>query len=126
MFSELDPEELELVARVTSESLYEPGEVIYVDGDEGDEMLVLVDGSVRVTKTRGDRVELIRTYHAGEHVGELALLRGGSRIADVTAGDQGAHGIVLGRTEFRSIIEERPLVAVGMLETLADRIAAQT
>jgi CRP-like cAMP-binding protein len=126
MFSELDPEDLELIARATAEVRYQAQEPIYVDGAEAREMLVIVAGSAVVSKARGSNVDLIQTYGPGEHVGELALLGGGVRSADVTAGDEGLHGIVITKDDLTSILEERPTVALGMLTTLAQRLAHQT
>ncbi|MEA1903220.1 MAG: cyclic nucleotide-binding domain-containing protein [Actinomycetota bacterium] len=126
MFAELDPEDLELVARVTTERRYEPSARIYKEGDKGDEMLVIVRGSAVVSTLEGSTRRQIQTYGPGEHVGELALLRAGVRSADVTAGDDGAHGLVLTRTELMSVLEERPSVMMGLLTTLARRLAEQT
>lgn len=126
MFSGLDPEDLILVARFTKEVRFDPKEVIYREGDPGTELLVVVDGLAVVTRTRDGMRHLIETYGSGEHVGELSLLTGGRRSADVEAGDVGLHGLVVGKSELIAILEERPAVAVGMLGTLAARLVEQT
>jgi hypothetical protein len=126
MFSELDPEDLELIAKATAEVRYPAHEPIYHDGDEAREMLVIVEGKAVVSRTHASTFELIETYGPGEHVGELALLGGGRRSADVTAGEEGLHGLVITKDDLLSILEERPAVALGMLTTLAQRLAHQT
>jgi HEAT repeat protein len=126
MFRDLDPEDLELIASVTTEIRYGPEEVIYVKGTEGDEMLLIVDGTAVVTKGSGDSTEVIVSYGAGEHVGELAILGGEARSAHVTAGEDGLHGLVVTKVDLLSILEERPSVAMGMLATLARRLVDQT
>lgn len=126
MFSELDPEDLELLARSTSEVAYEPDELIYREGGEGDEVLMIVEGSAIVSIERGGQVRAINTYGPGESVGELALLGSGVRSADVTAGEEGLHAVVMTRPDFVSVLEERPSVALGMLSTLAGRLVEQT
>jgi HEAT repeat protein len=120
MFSDIDPEDLERVAFVTIERRYRPDESIYEEGAQADEMLVIVAGSVEVRHHDGN---LIRTYGAGQHVGEMALLRGGTRVADVIAGAEGLHALALSAPELQAILEERPEVAMAMLATLADRLA---
>jgi HEAT repeat protein len=120
MFSLVDPEELERVAAVTTERRYEPGELVFRYGTVGDEMLVLITGEVEVRRPGGER---IRVLTAGEHVGELALLSGRVRAADVVAGGDGVHALVLGERELEAILEERPEVAKAMLATLAERLA---
>lgn len=119
MFSEIDPEDLERVASVTTERRYEANEVIYHEGDTGNEMLVIVTGEVEV---RRGREPVIRTFGAGQHVGELALLRRGTRSADVIARADGVLGLALGASELEGILEERPEAAMAMLATLAERL----
>lgn len=126
MFAELDPEDLEILARATDEIAFEPRETIYAEGGEGSEALMIVDGAAIVSITRNGETRIINEYGPGDSVGELALLRSGVRSADVTAGDEGLLGVVMAKTEFMSILEERPSVALGMLATLAERIAQET
>jgi len=126
MFSELDPEDLALIAATTAEVVYEPTEPVYVVGDAGSEMLVIVDGSAVVTMGSGRDQHVIHTYGPGEHVGELALLTGEPRSADVHAGEEGLRGLALSMTDLMSVLEERPTVAIGMLGTLASRLIEQT
>ena len=126
MFSDLDPEDLDLIARTTSERLYEPGAAIFLEGDAGDEMLVVAEGSVVVTVAEGSDRRFIRSYGSGDHVGELSLLTGRSRSADVHAGEDGARGLALSASDLMTVLEERPTVAMGMLGTLASRLIEQT
>jgi HEAT repeat protein len=126
MFAGLDPEDLELIAANTTEIRFEPGERIYTDGEPGTEMLVVVGGSAVVSKMRDEARTQISTYGPGQIAGELALLIGGRRVADVDAGEEGLHGLVLTGSDMLSILEERPTVGMGMLGTLATRLAEQT
>ncbi len=126
MFSELDPEDLEVLARSTSEVVYEPHELIYQEGTAGTEALMIVDGTAIVTVERDGETKSLAEYGPGDSVGELALLGSGMRSADVTAGKNGLHGVVITDSDFVSILEERPSVALGMLSTLAERIVDET
>lgn len=126
MFSELDPEDLNLIARATQEEIYEPEAPIFVQGEIGDEMLVIVEGSAIVTVTHGSETRLVQTFGPGDHVGELSLLAGGPRSAHVHAGDQGVRALALSASDLLTVLEERPGVAMGMLGTLARRLIDQT
>ena len=119
IFSEIDPEDLERIAVAAIERRYHPDETIYRYGEEGKELLVVVSGDVEVRRPNG---QAIRTFGAGEHVGELALLGRRTRAADVIAGPAGVHVLALEAAEFEVILEERPTVAMAMLATLADRM----
>ena len=123
MFAEIDPEDLERLAAVTTERHYQPDELIYSEGEEGDEMILIVRGEVVARRHRDGEMVNIRTFGPGDYVGELALLRGQPRIADVMAGPEGARALVLGSAEFQAILQERPEVAMAMLGTLAERLA---
>lgn len=126
MFSELDPEDLLLIARSTEEAHFDEDEMIFREGEPGTDLLVVVSGTVVVSRLRDDERTMIQTYSEGEHVGELSLLYGGDRSADVQAGPGGVHGLVLSKTDLMSILEERSSVGLGMLGTLARRLVDQT
>jgi len=124
LFSDLDPEDMERLAEVTSQRRYGADEMIYREGARGEEMLIILQGEAVASRSRDDEAKVIRTFGPGDHVGELALLRGQPRVSDVVAGPEGAQALALGKAEFQAILEERPEVALIMLGTLADRIAA--
>lgn len=125
LFARLDPEDLQRLAMVAMERLYPDGTALMREGDPGDELVVLVEGGVRVVQATPDGDErFIRRYQEGEHIGELAVLRDRPRVASVIAeGD--VRGLVLGGDGLRAILRERPESAMAMLATLAERISSQ-
>ena len=125
IFSRLAPEDLQRLAGVAVERRYEPHTPLVTEGDVGDELVVIVEGEVMVVHGEGPEARLIRTYGAGDHIGELAVLRAQPRAATVIACDGGVFGLAIGGAGLRAILEERPEAAMGMLATLADRISAQ-
>jgi hypothetical protein len=125
LFSQLAPEDLQRIAAAARERLYAPSEAIMREGDLGDELVVIVDGDVSVVTGDGDDRRLIRTFQAGDHIGELAVLRDRPRVATVIAGEQGVRGLVIGGEGLMAILRERPEAAMAMLATLADRISTQ-
>lgn len=125
MLSGLDPEDLDLIAAAVSETHFGPNEPIYRAGDEGHEMLVIIDGEAVVTARHGSETREIARYGSGQVTGELALLRRSTRTADVHAGPTGLSGLVISDRDLKSVLEERPNVAVAMLATLAGRLADQ-
>lgn len=124
LFAELDTRDLSDIARVTTVRSYPPGEQVYVQGETGDEMLVVTDGSARVSWRLEDETVDVATLEPGAVVGELALLTDRPRAADVLAGDEGMVGLVIDASTFQSILCERPEVALRLLSVLADRLAA--
>jgi len=126
LFAGLDPEDLERIAMVTAEREWAEGEKLIEEGDVGDSVVVLTEGTVRVVHVDpGGEERFIRTYEAGDHIGELAVLRERPRAATVIAQEGGVRGLVLGGDGLRAILRERPEAAMAMLATLAERITRQ-
>jgi HEAT repeat protein len=125
LFAVLEPEDLQRVAAASTERGWEAGETLMTEGDPGDEMVSLVAGTVRVVHRDAGAERLIRTYAAGDHIGELAVLREGPRAATVVAEEPGVRGLVIGGLGLQAIVRERPAAAMAMLATLADRISQQ-
>ena len=66
LFEGLEPEDLQRIASTAVEHLYPPGEALVREGDVGDELVVIVEGSVRVVHLDADGTErLIRALPAG-------------------------------------------------------------
>ena len=125
LFGGLEPEDLQRLASLAVERLYAPDETIVREGDEGEELVVIAEGDVRVVRGAGSDMREIKRYRAGDHVGELALLRRQPRSATVLAGAEGVRGLVISGEGLRAILAERPEAAMAMLATLAERISQE-
>jgi HEAT repeat protein len=126
LFRELDPEDLQRVAASATENLYAAGEALVRQGDIGAELVIIVEGTVRVVREEPDgKSRDLRTYGPGDHIGELALLREQPRAATVIAEEPGVRGLVINGNGLMAILRERPDAAMAMLATLAERISAQ-
>ncbi len=125
LFEGLDPEDLQRIADTSEERTFDDGETLIREGEVGHELIVIVDGSVRVVQATADGGEReIRRYDAGQHIGELAVLRERPRAATVVAAEP-VRGLVISGDALKSILRERPGAAMAMLATLADRISTQ-
>jgi len=126
LFRDLDPEDLQRLAMVTEDCWYPPGTALMTEGELGDDLVIVIEGSVRVVLRADDGSNrLVRRCGPGEHIGELAVLRGRPRAATVVAEDTGVRGLVLGGAGLKAILRERPEAAMAMLATLAERIGTQ-
>lgn len=126
LFERLAPEDLQRLAGVASDRWFEPGDVLVREDEPGDELFIILDGQVAVSRLEPDGSQRrIRTYEAGDHIGELAVLRDRPRAATVTAEGGPVHALVLGGEGLTAILLERPEAAMAMLATLAERISVQ-
>ncbi len=71
--------------RGATQAHYEPGEVVFEEGDMGDSLLMILSGEVEVIKRIGAEDQQIRTLGPGEYFGEMALLGRQPRSATTRA-----------------------------------------
>jgi NADH:ubiquinone reductase (H+-translocating) len=64
---------------------YEPGEVVFDEGDSGDSLYMILSGQVEVSKLLGGQPQVIGMLQAGEYFGEMALLGRQPRSASTRA-----------------------------------------
>ena len=113
-----------LLARTTRLELRAGGHLMH-EGDEPDALYFVESGQLSAQIPRGDGREGVRlqTMHAGSMVGELGLLLGGPRSADVVA-DRDSVLRVINREEWRRIVEREPDVA-RTIDALALRLLGE-
>lgn len=99
----------------------EPGAELFHAGEIGDEMYVVLDGSIDVV--HGDRV--IETVGPGGLVGELALIDDSPRSADAVAHTAVTLATV-SRDRFTFLVQQTPHFALHVMRVLADRLRRTT
>jgi CRP/FNR family transcriptional regulator, cyclic AMP receptor protein len=93
------------------------GRRITTEGEPGREFYVIASGSVRVER----QDKLLRTLHAGDFLGEIALIDGGPRTATATT-DTDAQLLVIAQSDFGVLLERFPEIQSTVLQALAERI----
>jgi sulfur transfer complex TusBCD TusB component (DsrH family) len=121
LFSRLTERELLRVMQAVEVREHKDGDIVIREGDKGDELFIVLDGKVLVS--RGEQA--LTQLGPGEFVGEMALIRSVPRSATVTAVG-GAELIAIRRGDFFEILRKEHEVAVKMLwqflGVLADRL----
>jgi HEAT repeat protein len=123
LFQDLPPEDLEPVARAAHERIFALGDLLCREGEQGDELYVLVDGEVAVEKESNGATRRLRDLRRGDHLGELAILRRQPRTASVRVVTDTCRALVLQGRDLEEILEERPNVARALLASLAYRLS---
>ncbi len=86
LFDGIEPHVLEEIRHEVKTRRVETGEVIFEEGDAGDSLYLVGDGSVKISKTgRGGAQETLGYIDTGNFFGEMALLDGQPRSAKATA-----------------------------------------
>ena len=81
LFAELPPPDLQPIASIAQERAYADGDAIAEQGDEGDEMHIIVSGDVAVVTGEGEQRRVVATRSSGDVVGEMAVITSEPRIA---------------------------------------------
>jgi NADH dehydrogenase len=71
--------------RGTAQAHYEPGEVVFNEGDAADSLFMILSGQVEVLKHSGAQLQLVGALGPGEYFGEMALLGRDPRSATTRA-----------------------------------------
>lgn len=119
LFAGLSKRQLNRIASVARTRRYARYTTIVRAGERGEAFYVILDGTVLVKPPGKRSVKL----GAGDWFGEMALLDGAPRTANVEAQTE-VFVMLLGRSAFRKTIEAEPKIAVALLSTLAQRLRA--
>jgi serine/threonine protein phosphatase PrpC len=121
IFKYLTYKELVKIMSITQVVEVKNGEEIIKDGDKGEELFIILNGTVDVHK--GDTQ--IVTLKDGDHFGEMALIDKAPRSADVTASSDGKL-LMISRNYFFEIIRKESVLASKLLwsflQVLSDRL----
>ncbi len=120
LFHGLAGEELYPVAELARAEGYAAGEAAVREGDPGDALYVVAEGSFEVR--RGGRA--LRTLGPGDVFGEMSLLDGAPRAASVVAREGGARALRVPREDFEALLDESPELARGVIRTLLGHLRA--
>jgi CRP-like cAMP-binding protein len=124
VFEELAPDDLERVASVAVPRSFEPGQVVFREGDDSDTCYVVCEGHARAIRTHSDgRTITLATFGAGEVFGELAMFDDEKRSATVEAIDAVDAIAILG-PDMRRVMREHPEISAKLVTTLGRRLRA--
>ncbi len=123
LFRNLKLSELKLISMTVDNFIYEAGEVIVKEGDEGNEAYVIYSGAVEVYRTQADGEAIsLNLLGPGKIFGEMALFGDGYRTASVKATEETLVGVIA-REKLYEVIREFPEIAIEMLKVQTERFA---
>ena len=119
IFADLDTKELNIISEHMHVSRIEAGDIVFKEGDPGDKMYFIVDGTLDVLKAVDGLAEKkIAVQAPGGSIGEMAVIGGFSRTATVKACSD-ATLLTLSRRSLNHICETRPQIGVKILMAIA-------
>jgi CRP/FNR family transcriptional regulator len=122
VFSTLVRDDLERIAQFAVPREFEPGEVVFREGDASDTCYVVRDGRARALRTHRDgRTLTLATFGPGDIFGELALFEDEKRSATVEAIERTTAVAVLG-PDMRRLMSEHAEISSRLVIALGRRL----
>jgi CRP-like cAMP-binding protein len=124
IFSELDDSTLDQISKLGIRKSFIKDSVVLFEHETGSALFVIINGKVKVSRVSDDGKEVILTILGeSDFFGEMAILDGQSRSANVTAMED-SELFIIQRSEFLDLIQNHPEIAVALLQELTSRLRA--
>jgi CRP-like cAMP-binding protein len=136
LFADLDPEEVAKVTPLFWRTAKRSGETVIEEGDTGNEMYILVQGRIRISKSmliRGMQLPLaelsksrkvLAVLDADRYptLGEIALLDEDTRSATVECLED-SEFLVTDRKRFLDLVQQEPAIGSKLLMAIGTKLA---
>lgn len=130
LFWSFTDSELQEFSQIIREMEMPAGEILFEEGDPGDALFIISDGSVRVFKAIGDaegRIseKSLALLEAGSYIGEMTLMEGSPRTASARI-ETDAIILKISRDDFTALLKRVPQIAVRLflsfMKVVSDRL----
>ncbi|MDD2921836.1 MAG: cyclic nucleotide-binding domain-containing protein [Anaerolineales bacterium] len=129
IFYQFTPTQLELVANLCQESVYNEGDVIFPENSHSKELYVIAQGEVDILIHRGAAGEedkkgtAVARLRRGQSFGEVALVDEGLRSASACAAQKDTRLMVIPRDKIIMLCETYPQLGYRLMYNLAADLA---
>ena len=113
----------QLLSKLLTEHNYQPGEIIFKEGEIGDTMYIIWSGRVAIVKGSYESPTVLGYRGVGEIIGEMALLEDQPRSATVVALED-LRTLRIKRDDFEQWLSHNPTMGLSILGTLSARLRA--
>ena len=117
IFSDLEPDELALIAELAEEVIWEAGDEAYAVGDEGSSMIVVREGLIELYGVAGGVDKHFMTVRPGNAFGLLALIDPGPRPATARVVEQ-TTGLRFEGAKLDGLVEAHPATGIKLFRAL--------
>ena len=120
IFNPLSDEEIERLANASTSKVYAPGEAIVRAGQTGTSMFVIIRGSVKIQIAENDYQKTVGTLAEDDFFGEMSLLTGEPRTANVVAIVE-TEVLRIDKNGLKPILEGNPSLVEAISELIEER-----
>ncbi|WP_130471865.1 SLC26A/SulP transporter family protein [Candidatus Magnetaquicoccus inordinatus] len=116
---------LDLLQSIVEERHCQPGEAVFRQGDEGDELYIIRRGSVRILLPLGEeKFRVLAIFGRGHFIGDMAFLDRGKRSTDAVA-EQPTDIYILSRKRFDELTQSHPQLGLKVFLRLAKVLSSR-
>jgi CRP-like cAMP-binding protein len=131
IFYELSNTQLELVASICTDKMYQSGELVFEENTPGSELCIIADGEVEIQvnpttlgkKDDGNGPYTIATLRRGQSFGEVTLVDEGLRSASARASQPNTHLLAVPRAKLMLLCDTYPQLGYRLMRNLAADLA---
>jgi len=118
LFSTMSQLEFNAITAFMERRLYKAGECVFHEGDSGEDMFVLLSGSLTAEKRQSDgTMRWMFDISPGAFLGEMSIIMNEPRSATITAKEDSVLMVLQG-IDFYRIIFEHPIIGIKMLDSI--------
>ena len=120
-FSDFNEDQLRMVAFGSEKMKLPEGEILYNDGDDAFDGVVLLSGEIEVTRPKPDGSIYSNTMQPGSLLGEISLLTPNHRIGTATV-IQNSEILIVHRETVLRVLNEYPDLAVRLFKKISTSV----
>jgi CRP-like cAMP-binding protein len=122
LFSELSDETIEQISKLGSKKNFTKDSVILFEHETGSALFIIVKGKVKISRVSDDGKEVILSIlNESDFFGEMSILDGSSRSANVTAMED-SEIFIIQRNEFINLLQSHAEISIALLMELTKRL----
>ena len=121
LFDSLTDDDIAALSQRVESVDYDPGDVIFRQGEKGSSLFVIEDGAVEISYGEGRARVVLATLFTGQYFGELSLFDGSPRSATATASKR-SRLLRLDRDDLVDFVNNNPAAALRIIAEMSERL----
>lgn len=121
-FGDLPDEQIEDLCMIVANQVFNRGQIVFSEGDDGTGFYVVISGRVKIFKLSPEgKEQILHIFGPGDPFGEAAVFSGQHFPANAEAMEE-SRIFFFPRESFTKLIEKNPSLALNMLAILSKRL----